>query len=62
MTQTKIVVDADVVIHFSKAGILSVLPTIFPEYHMVILSAVLEELKGDIKLQIENMTTLLKTM
>lgn len=62
MTQTKIVVDADVIIHFSKAGILSVLPTIFPEYRMVVLSVVFEELKGDIKLQIENMTTLLRTM
>lgn len=62
MAKTKIVVDADVIIHFSKAGSLSLLPTIFPEYNMVVLSAVFEELKGKIKLQIENMTTLLKTM
>lgn len=62
MTRTKIVVDADVIIHFAKADCLSVLPTIFPTYRMVVLSVVFEELKGTIKLQIENMTNLLKTM
>ena len=48
MTKTKIVVDADVIIHFAKADCLSVLPTIFPEYCMVVLSVVFEELKGNI--------------
>ena len=62
MTKTKIVVDADVIIHFAKADCLSVLPTIFPEYCMVVLSVVFEELKGNIKQQIENMATLLKTI
>ena len=62
MTKTKIVVDADVIIHFAKADYLSTLPTIFPEYRMIVLSAVFEELKGDIKQQIENMTSLLKNM
>lgn len=28
----KIVLDADVIIHFSKGGKLSLLPKIFPEY------------------------------
>lgn len=62
MTKTKIVLDADVIIHFAKADYLSTLPTIFPEYRMIVLSTVFEELKGDIKLQIENMTTLLKNI
>ena len=28
----QIVLDADVVIHFSKGGLLSLLPSIFPDY------------------------------
>jgi predicted nucleic acid-binding protein len=60
MAQTKIVVDADVIIHFSKAEILPILPTIFPEYQMVVLSVVLDELKGEVKTQIENMARWMK--
>lgn len=62
MMKTKIVVDADVIIHFAKADYLSILPTIFPEYRTIVLSTVFEELKGNIKLQVENMTSLLKSM
>lgn len=45
MAKTKIVVDADVLIHFSKAGCLSILPKIFPEYDYIILDTVYEETK-----------------
>ena len=62
MTKTAIVLDADVIIHFSKANHLSTLPTIFPEYRMVVLSAVFDELKGDVKHQLENMIVLLKNI
>ena len=62
MTKTKIVLDADVIIHFSKADCLSTLPTIFPEYRMEVLSVVFDELKGDVKQQLENMIILLKTI
>ena len=56
MTKTAIVLDADVIIHFSKANHLSTLPTIFPEYRMEVLSVVFDELKGDVKHQLEKMT------
>ena len=42
----KIVLDADVLIHFSKAGRLSQLPEIFPEYKYVVLSTVYNEIKS----------------
>lgn len=53
MTKTKIVLDADVLIHFSKADRLSILPEIFKEYDYVILSAVYDEVKS-IRKQIDN--------
>lgn len=40
----KIVLDADVVIHFIEAERLSLLPDIFPEYQFVILNVVYDEL------------------
>ncbi len=46
MERVKIVLDADVLIHFSKAGRLSQLPEIFPEYQYVVLSTVYEEVKS----------------
>ena len=39
MEKVKIILDADVLIHFSKAGKLSLLPTILPEYDHAILNA-----------------------
>lgn len=62
MAEVDIVLDADVIIHFSKADCLSLLPTIFPEYRMVVLSVIYDELKGEIKLQLDNMSNLLKTI
>ena len=60
--QTKIVLDADVIIHFAKGGLLSLLPGIFPEYEYVLLEAVHEELLSDIRTQVDNQMTLLKNI
>ncbi len=60
--KTQIVLDADVVIHFSKGGLLSLLPRIFPDYEYVLLEAVHEELLSDIRTQIDNQMTLLKNI
>lgn len=61
MKKVKIVLDADVLIHFSKAGCLSILPTILPEFDHIILSTVYEETKS-IKKQIDNQVNLLGTL
>lgn len=61
MEKTKIILDADVLIHFSKAGKLSLLPTILPEYDHAILSAVYDETVS-IRTQIDNQILFLKNM
>lgn len=61
-TRTKIVLDADVVIHFAKGGLLSLLPTILPEYDYVLLETVHEELLSDIRTQVDNLVIYLKTI
>ena len=38
--KTKIVLDADVIIHFMEANYFSILPDIFPEYEYLILDVV----------------------
>ena len=53
--KTQIVLDADVVIHFSKGDLLSLLPSIFPDYEYVLLEVVHEELLSDIRTQIDNL-------
>jgi predicted nucleic acid-binding protein len=58
----QIVLDADVVIHFSKGGLLSLLPRIFPDYEYVLLEAVHEELLSDIRTQIDHQMALLKNI
>ncbi len=58
MAKTKIVLDADVLIHFSKGGRLATLPDIFKEYDHIVLKPVYEEL-GSIKNELE-MVRLLK--
>lgn len=45
-SKVKIVLDADVLIHFQKAGYLSLLPDIFPEYDYIVLSVVYEEISS----------------
>lgn len=42
--KTQIVLDADVLIHFSKGDRLALLPTILPEYEYVVLSKVYDEI------------------
>lgn len=58
----QIVLDADVVIHFAKGGMLSLLPSIFPDYDYVLLEAVHEELLSDIRTQIDNQMALLRNI
>lgn len=60
MTKTKIVLDADVIIHFYKGGYLTILPKILPAYQYIVLSHVYQEIKGDIKNQLSNQIYLLK--
>lgn len=61
-TRTKIVLDADVVIHFAKGGQLSLLPRIFPDYDYVLLETVHEELLSEIRTQVDNLVIYLKTI
>ncbi|MCC8118126.1 MAG: hypothetical protein LIP09_05170 [Bacteroidales bacterium] len=55
-TKTKIVLDADVIIHFVKAGVFSLLLDIFPEYEYLILDVVYAEVTKhhSTKVQIDN--------
>lgn len=61
MKKTKIVVDADVLIHFSKGGCLHELPRIFPEYDYIILDTVYNEAKT-IRHEIDKICEWLKTI
>lgn len=60
--KTQIVLDADVVIHFAKGGLLSLLPRIFPDYDYVLLEAVHEELLSDIRTEVDNLMHYLMTI
>lgn len=60
MTKTKIILDADVIIHFYKGGCLTLLPKIFPTYQYIVLSHVYKEIKGDVKNQLDNQVHFLK--
>ncbi len=55
-TKTKIVLDADVVIHFMKADRLVFLLDIFPEYEYILLDVVYSEISrhSKAKIQIDN--------
>lgn len=57
----KIVLDADVIIHFSKGGMLSLLPQIFPEYDYIVLDKVYDELLS-VRQQLDNQILLLKNI
>ena len=59
--KVKIVLDADVLIHFSKANMLSMLPEILTEYDHVVLSTVYEEI-GTIQGQLDNQIHFLKNI
>lgn|SRR5574344_879777 len=62
MTKTKIILDADVIIHFAKGGYLSLLPSIIQGYDHIVLDIVYNELKGPIKHQLDNQINLLKNI
>ena len=62
MSKVEIVIDADVLIHFSRGSYLSLLPEIFPEYTYVILSVVYDEVKPPIRVQLDNTVSLLGKM
>lgn len=53
LKRVRIVLDADVIIHFSKGGLLSLLPQIFPEYEYIVLDKVYNELSS-VKNQLDN--------
>ena len=57
--KTKIILDADVIIHFVKAEAFSLLPDIFPEYEYVILDVLYNEVSKDhrTKALIDNYTS-----
>ena len=42
--KTKIVLDADVIVHFAKGGKLDMLPRILPEYQFIVLDVVKKEI------------------
>ena len=61
MVRVKIVLDADVLIHFSKVGCLSLLPQILPEFDYVVLDIVYNEI-GSIQKQLDNQILFLKNI
>lgn len=62
MNKVKIVLDADVIIHFSKGGLLNLLPDIFPSHTYVVLDKVYQEIKDPIKSQLDNQIHFLKNI
>ena len=61
MEKVKIVLDADVLIHFSKADKLSLLPKILSEYEHIVLNIVYDEVKT-IQYQLDNQIHFLKNI
>ena len=55
----KIVLDADVIIHFAKGEMLATLPSILPEYQFVVLDVVKSEIKRPLLAQLETQIQLL---
>lgn len=58
----KIVLDADVIIHFAKGGMLHALPSIFPEYEFVVLDIVVREVHQPTLHQLQNQMSFLKNI
>lgn len=61
MAKVRIVLDADVLIHFAKGEMLSQLPNILPEYEHIILTTVYNEI-STIRNQVDNQINLLKNI
>jgi len=50
MSKVKIILDADVLIHFSKSEYFHQLPSIYPGYQLAIIDALYKtEVKGEVK-------------
>lgn len=62
MEKVKIVLDADVIIHFYKGGLLTFLPNILSEYEHIVLSHVRDEILYDIRSALDNQKLLLKNI
>lgn len=62
MKKTKIVLDADVIIHFAKGGMLSLLPQFLKEYQFIVLDVVKNELRGEILKQLERQIYFLRNI
>ena len=60
MTKRKIVLDADVIINFSRASILSRLTDILKNYDFIVLDKVYNEVLGDTKRELNHNVQLLK--
>ncbi len=52
--KVKIVLDADVIIHFAKGGLLHLLPSILPGYEFIVLDKVREEIQKPALTQLQN--------
>lgn len=62
MAKTKIVLDADVIIHFAKGEMLSLLPSIFTNYEYIILDRVYNEIHEPLKSQLDNQIRIFKNI
>ena len=60
--RVKVVLDADVIIHFAKGGLLPILPSILPEYEFVVLDKVREEIHKPALTQLQNQMAFLKNI
>ena len=58
----QIVLDADVIIHFSQGGYLHLLPNVIPECSFVVLSVVRDELRQETKSILDNHIFFLKNI
>lgn len=58
----QIVLDADVIIHFSQGGYLHLLPKVIPECSFVVLSVVRNELRQETKTVLDNHIFFLKNI
>lgn len=59
MTKTKIVLDADVIIHFAKGGLLHLLPKFLKEFQFVVLDVVKKEIRQPLLRQLDNQINLI---
>ena len=58
----EIVLDADVIIHFSQGGYLHLLPKVIPDCSFVVLSVVRNELRQETKSELDNHIIFLKNI